>query len=98
MSTNPAFHTKLLDNAGSGEDITWLSNSSSTVFSLLKGAVEIHHVDEGAEMLLWSGNDAGPFPDSTHCILDFYQGARLRATATAPGTILIAGKHDWLGQ
>lgn len=91
---NPTFKATLLDNAASGEDITWLTTSSCMVFSVVSGAVTISDESDGGSFVLWQGTSAGPL-DSARIILDFYQGARLKAAATATGTTLTVAKHTY---
>ena len=86
---SPTFKAVILDNAGSGEDLTWLTTSSSIVLSCVSGAVTLTDESDGGSATIWTGvaNDRD--------ILDFYQGARLKATATAAGTTFTVAKHDW---
>ncbi len=93
MADPRTFTTLLLDNVGSGENITWLTTSSMTVLTCVKGGVTITDETDGASITLIAMNDGDP--TLRHKILDLYQGARLKATATAAGTTFRVSKHAW---
>ena len=93
-SANPTFKAILLDNAASGEDLTWLTTSSCMVFSVVSGTVDISDESDSGSFVLWQGTSAGPL-DSARIILDYYQGARLKATATSAGTTVTVAKHTY---
>lgn len=89
--SSPTFKIKLLDNVASGISHTWYTTSSSMVFTVSGGSALLTDESDGAGIPIWNGDSA----TDAHIILDFYQGAELKVTATAAGTTVTVAKHSW---
>ncbi len=93
MADPRTFTTLMLDNVASGENITWLTGSSSMILTCVKGGVVVTDETDGAGITIISMNDGDP--TLRHKVLDFHQGARLKAEATSAGTTFRVSKHEW---
>lgn len=92
MSEPRTFTALMLDNANSGENISWLTASSQMVFTIVSGSVLVTDETDGASLTIIQMADTDP---EKHKILDFHQGARLKATAQGNGTTFRVSKHEW---
>lgn len=87
-----AFKQIVLNDVADTTEKTLSLRSSSTVISCVSGACEIRDVSDGGDMLIIA------MVADERKIWDYYPGADVKVIATAGGTTVTFGKHNWKDQ